>query len=100
MNEEMRELSDEELSELLASDPKKGKTRDSQYGVDAKTGKPKKIKYSFDDLTYAGWFNLPHTYTTCEMPQHDETHSRSAQCTILPDDRKCCRRCFLAGYHL
>lgn len=93
--EGMRELSDDELSELLSAQPKKSETRYSQHGEDAKTGKPKKVKYSFEDRTYAGWFKLPHTYHECEIQSHDEAHSRGALCTILPDNRHCCRRCYL-----
>jgi len=91
----MRELSDAELSDLLSSQPKKSKTRESQYLNDPKTGKPTKVKYSFEDRTYAGWFKLPHTYAECEIASHDETHSRGALCTVLPDNRHCCRRCYL-----
>lgn len=95
MGEGMRELSDEELSELLSSTPKKSETRESQYITDSKTGKPKKTKYSFEDRTYQGWFKLPHHYEECQIESHNMEHSRGALCATLPDGRLICRRCYL-----
>lgn len=93
----MRPLDDDQLDKLLSDSSKPKETRYSKYGVDPKTGKPSKVKFDWDDRTYNGWFKLVHIYGECEIAKHDETHSMTGLVAVLPDGRKCCRRCFLVG---
>jgi hypothetical protein len=93
--EGFRELSDAELSDILSSQPKKSQVRESKYATEGKTGKKSKVRFSFDDRTFDGWFNLESHFNECTIEGHDETHSRSSLCAELPDGRWTCRRCFL-----